>query len=207
VPARRAAILGLAALAAGPVLADKLRVDGDRLIYDTFDAPEDRIDIDGDDIDPFLELLRANPQITTVELNSAGGGIWPAQELAGIVMDFELGTEVNGICESSCVLVFLAGDRRSMTRGSRIGFHQVYWSADGLAEYFSDEGEAAGWDSPFEFAEWLHSETQRDVYKHLSYMVSRGVDPGFAIQSLREPSDSMWSPHRSILRAANVLTE
>lgn len=38
-------------------------------------------------------------------------------------------------------------------------------------------------------------------------MLARGVDPAFAIQTLREDSLGMWYPPRAVLIAAGVVTD
>lgn len=213
----RGVLAGLClAFVAGPALSQtahidgfppKLRVEGDTLIYDTINASEDGEDITSDDIDLLRSLLNAHPEISLLELNSAGGSVWASQEISSIVISAGLDTTVNGDCDSSCVTIFLAGTNRSLTRGSRLGFHQNYWRADRIEQYYQSEREEAGWETPWDFAEWMYEDTQQEVYLHLTYMVNRGVDPAFAIQSVRRPDVSMWRPNPAVLRAANVLTE
>lgn len=188
-------------------VSPKFQIAGDTLIYDTVNVPDALADIEVEDVDPLLNLLSANPQITMLELNSGGGSVWASQKISDIVIDFGLDTRVNGDCDSSCVTIFLAGQNRSMTRGSRMGFHQVQWSSDNIQDYYEREADEFGWDSPWDFAEWMYLDTQQEVYLALAYMVARGVDPGFAIQSIRKPDGNMWRPHRTVLRAAGVLTE
>ena len=199
------------AVCAGPLAAredlPKLRVVDDVLVYDTIDTTAASSDIENEDIPVLRALLKANPQVRMLELNSAGGSVWASQIISDIVIDYELDTRVDGDCDSSCVTIFLAGNSRSMTRGSRLGFHQVQWSAANIFEYYEREAENYGWEDPWEFAEWVYLDTQQEVYLALNYMVSRGVDPGFAIQSIRKPDGALWRPHRAVLRAAGVLTE
>ena len=199
------------AVCAGPLAAredlPKLRVVDDVLVYDTINTTAASSDIENEDIPVLRALLKANPQVRMLELNSAGGSVWASQIISDIVIDYELDTRVDGDCDSSCVTIFLAGNSRSMTRGSRLGFHQVQWSAANIFEYYEREAENYGWEDPWEFAEWVYLDTQQEVYLALNYMVSRGVDPGFAIQSIRKPDGALWRPHRAVLRAAGVLTE
>jgi|TARA_Y100000815_G_scaffold264162_1_gene279515 hypothetical protein len=194
---------------AGQVHPDgKLRLDGETLIYNTeTPGPDEMTGIVSDDIDRLLELLRGPDPITTLQLNSAGGEVYAASQISDIVIDFELDTHVHGDCDSSCVTIFLAGARRSMSRGSRIGFHQIFWSAENIATYFDREAPGQGWQTPWDFAAWMYLDTQEEIYAHLTYIVSRGVDPRFAIETLRTPQADMWRPYRAELLAAGVLTE
>ncbi len=186
----------------------KLKVDGDRLIYDTENI-EDResADIETSDVEDLRALLSANPAITTLVLNSGGGSVWAASNIKDVVIDHELDTHVDGDCDSSCVTVFLAGVKRTMSRGSRIGFHQYFWNTGSIERYYERNKDSEGWDTPFDFASWIYNDTQSEVYENLSYMISRGVDASFAVQTLRLPDGDMWRPYRPVLLAAGVLTE
>lgn len=186
----------------------KFRVEGDRLIYDTENVPEGvRDDIEGDDADILRDILTAHPGITVLELNSGGGSLWASRKMSDIVIDYGLNTHVNGDCNSSCTRVFLAGTDRSMSRGSRMGFHRNSWTASGIESYFTSQAEQEGWDNPYEFASWMYDDTQREVHEALIYMVDRGVNPLFAVQTMQAPAASMWFPYRIKLRAAGVLTQ
>ena len=117
------ALMLTCALCAGPLAAredvPKLSVSGDTIYYDTANANGPSTDIEAEDVPVLRALLKANPQVRILELNSGGGSVWASQTMSDIVIDYELDTRVNGDCDSSCVLVFLAGENRSMTRGSR----------------------------------------------------------------------------------------
>jgi hypothetical protein len=186
----------------------KLRIEADTLVYDTENpGPEEEAGITSDDIEAILGVLRTTPGIRTLQINSSGGEVYAAQQISDIVIDFELDTHVHGDCDSSCVTIFLGGTRRTMSRGSRIGFHQVFWSAENIASYFEREREDQGWQTPFEFAAWMYLDTQQEVYGQLKYLLARGVDPAFAIETIRDPQSEMWRPYRDELLAAGVLTE
>ncbi|QBF30736.1 hypothetical protein [Thalassococcus sp. S3] len=185
----------------------KFRVVGDRLIYDTENPGEEQErGIELDDPDILLDLLRANPGIRTLELNSGGGRYYSAFDMTNTVIDFELDTHVHGICESSCTLVFLAGKKRTMSRGSKIGFHQTFWTADSIEGFYEDKRADRGWETPFDFTSWVYKDTQDEIYNELTYMIRQGVDPAFAIETIKEPTSTMWYPYRPVLRAAGVLT-
>ena len=209
---RRLFLLTLLALApAGASSADgdaKLRVDGDTLIYDTeTPGPDEEGGIVSDDVTLLLTLLRQHDGIRRMQINSSGGEVYAAHQISDIVVDFQLDTHVHGDCDSSCVTVFLGGARRTMSLGSRIGFHQIYWSPSNIASYYEREREDQNWTTPFDFASWMYRDTQQEMYNHLKYMLSRGVDPAFAIETIRDPQSDMWRPYRSELLKAGVLTE
>ena len=199
--------LGGGALAQEPA-EQRFVVEGDRLLYDTtvlVDGKEH--DIRYSDLEDIRNLLRQNVQIKVLEVNSSGGGHYPSMDIAALVIDFDLDTHVEDSCESSCVNVFLAGNKRTMARGARIGFHQLSWTARSVEDYYNKHRERREWDTPFRFAEWMYQDTQTETYNRLNYMVQRGVDAQFAIRTIRKPDTSMWFPYRAVLLAAGVVTE
>lgn len=185
----------------------KFRVEGDTLYYDGEAARDPKnTEIETEDVDEMLALLRANEGITALWLNSVGGGVWAGQEMARLVMDFDLDTRVSGECSSSCVTVFLAGKVRTLERGGKLGFHQRSWAAEAMQSYFDAWRQDEGWETPFDFSSWVYEDTQSEIHKEMTYMISRGVDPVFAIETKRMRS-TIWFPTRAELLAAGVLHE
>ncbi|WP_234417109.1 hypothetical protein [Loktanella sp. Alg231-35] len=187
--------------------ASKFTVDGDTLIYNS------QIEIDGryaeiseEDIDLLAEHLRQNKDISVLQLTSSGGVIWVGADMAQIVLDFELDTLVVDECSSACVTVFLAGARREMTRGSRIGFHQSSWDAQDIQDYYKYWREQSHWHTPWDFAAWLYGDTQHETAEQIAYMLARGVDPEFAVET-KKYRPGMWFPSRQELQTAGVLRE
>lgn len=188
--------------------AAKFMLDGDTLIYDTETTVDGaQAEITNDDVDRLLAHLRDNPQVTQLELNSAGGSVYAGDEMARIVIDFELDTLVSGECSSSCVTIFLAGDRRRMLLGSKIGFHQRQWPAGAMESYYTNWKSESDWEDPFDFASWVYEDTQSEMYAELVYMIDRGVDPRFAIETKRVLNADEWFPSRLELTRAGVLRD
>ena len=186
----------------------KFQLVASTLIYDTFASPiEEEQEITWGDVDVLESLLKSEPSIKQIELNSAGGDIEAAFYMADLVIDYELDTNVSGTCESACTLVLLAGDKRTVERGSWVGFHQSYWDAPYIEDYFERNKDSEGWSNAFDFASWLYGDTQQEVLRNLQYFVERGVDAGFAIKTMKATSDDMWYPRRKELEAAGVIVE
>lgn len=202
-----AALLAFACIT-GPALAQKFSVQGIVLIYDT-EASEDpdENEIQDDDIDRLLEVLRENPNVKTLQLNSEGGSVYASKEMAHIIIDFGLDTLASGSCFSSCVRLFLAGQKRQMTLGSKIGFHQTHWPAQAIRSYYENWSGDEGWDDPFEFASWVYEDTQAEVFEDLTYMIGRGVDAAFAVKTKGIRNDDEWYPSRLELIHAGVLRD
>ena len=182
------------------------RVEGNAILFDTELEEKPNAEIDASDVDVLLSLLRQNPDVKLLRLNSQGGAVWPAQSIAEIIADFELATEIVSICSSSCAVLFLAGDPRTMPKGARLGFHQWNWKPASVEDYYNDLKARNGWATPFEFASWLYQDTQDEVSRHLRFMLQRGVDPQFALETIRYRGDRLWYPSRNELVAAGVLT-
>ena len=188
--------------------ASKFELNGSTLIYDTSSASkEQEQEITWEDVDELDALLKSEQSIKEIELNSAGGDVEAAFYMADLIIDYELDTNVNGTCESACTLLLLAGERRSIERGSWVGFHQSYWDAPYIQGYFERNKDTKGWSNAFEFASWMYEDTQREVLRNLQYFVERGVDAGFAIKTMKATSDDMWYPRRRELEAAGVIVE
>ena len=188
--------------------ASKFELNGSTLIYDTSSASnEQEQEITWEDVDELDALLKSEQSIKEIELNSAGGDVEAAFYMADLIIDYELDTNVDGTCESACTLMLLAGERRTVERGSWVGFHQSYWDATYIQGYFERNKDSKGWSNAFEFASWMYEDTQREVLRNLQYFVERGVDAGFAIKTMKATSDDMWYPRRKELEAAGVIVE
>ena len=195
-------------LSASHALADKFSIDGDILTYDTSLAEkEEDQEINWADAEELESLLRKNSDVKVIHLESYGGLTAAAIHIADVVIDYELNTFVDGECSSSCVTIFLAGEKRTLARGSWLGFHKTSWDSDSMKDYYESKKDSEEWDSPFEFTEWVFDDTQEQILKDFEYMLERGVTPSFAIKTLRADSDDMWYPRRKELVAAGVVND
>ena len=116
---------------------EKFSIDGDTIIYDTFKATDETLaEINWEDTNVLAKILSGNPNIKTLQLNSLGGIIDAAVYMSDIIIDFELNTRVVGECSSSCAILFIAGEKRTIQRGSWLGFHQGSWDKDSIKEHY-----------------------------------------------------------------------
>jgi hypothetical protein len=198
-----AALPGTAA--AGP--GGKFTVEGTVLRFDTERLPGGPGEIEGGDVDQLRKLLRVLPGLDTLVLHSTGGDYYAAFDMARTVADAGLDTEVDGECTSSCAIVFLGGAARRMRPGSAIGYHQTSWPAAGIEWYYETNRDSFGWTDPFQFTEWVYRDTQDEVRRHLLFLIERGVDPVFALETIRDQGDDIWYPDRATLRAGGVLRD
>ena len=187
---------------------NKLFIEGNTLYYNTdLAADETNAEINWDDADLIQSILLENPNITTIQLNSSGGLIEASQYISDIVIDFELDSYVSGECSSACVDIFLAGQSRILEKGSFLGFHKGSWAAADIESYYEANKKQKGWMDAFEFSSWLYEDTQSEILKQMKYMLERGVEADFIIQTLQAGNEGMWYPRRKQLQAAGVLNE
>ena len=131
------------------------------------------------------ELLEGTPGVHTLRLESPGGRVAEARGLVRVVRLYALATEVTGDCASACTLVFIAGHRRTLGGGGRLGFHgynlrsAAYGLIDPAAEMKRD------------------SRVFRDA----------GVDAAFIARAMAVPHQTMWFPERGDLIAAGVIAQ
>ena len=162
-----------------------------------------------EDVEVLLKTLKDNPNIKTINLTSWGGYISAAVEMADIIIDFELDTHVKEICFSACPLLLIGGEKRTLERGSKIGFHRSYWSSDSMRDFYEDKEtrENYEWDNEFDFASWVYDESQEDIYSQFKYYLERGVSPSFVIETMRARSEDGWYPRRKELLEAYIITQ
>ena len=189
---------------------EKFKVDGEVLHYNTELAVEEiNRNIMDEDVEFLLKTLKENPNIKTINLTSWGGYISAAVEMADIIIDFELDTHVKEICFSACPLLLIGGEKRTLERGSKIGFHRSYWGSDSMRDFYKDKEtrENYEWDNEFDFASWVYDESQEDIYSQFKYYLERGVSPSFVIETMRARSEDGWYPRRKELLEAYVITQ
>ena len=187
---------------------EKFSIDGDTIIYDTFKATDETLaEINWEDTNVLAKILSENPNIKTLQLNSLGGIINAAEYMSDIIIDFELNTRVVGECSSSCAILFIAGEKRTIQRGSWLGFHQGSWDKDSIKEHYEYNKEEYGWTNEFEHSSWIYKDTQKQIFRDMEYLIERGVEPLFAIKTMKADNEDMWYPRRKDLEAAGVIRE
>ena len=187
---------------------EKFKVDGEDLHYNTELAVEEiNRQITEEDVEVLLEKLKNNPNIKRIILTSWGGLISPAVEMADIIIDFELDTHVKEICFSACSILLIAGETRTLERGSKIGFHRSWWDSESMRIYYEEQRESYGWGNEFDFSSWVYDDSQQEIYSQFKYYLERGVSPSFVIETMKARSDDGWFPRRKDLLRANVITK
>lgn len=89
----------------------------------------------------FSNLVKTNPKIKDVFLDSPGGDLFAGISLGQIIYRQGLSTIVNkSECASACALAFLAGHKRvAITATEKFGFHRQYYIVNQQIRYGSWE--------------------------------------------------------------------
>ena len=94
-------------------------------------------------------------------------------------------------CESTCVTIFLAGQKRTFTLGFKIDFNARWWDAASVEKYYYSEKPDWVWQTLFDFAACLYEDTHSEIISEFEYFLECGVKPGFVIQTLKAGADGM----------------
>ncbi len=102
----------------------RINLQGERIIFNgSINSESDYDGLDFPDVENIHRLLQSNPNIKTLEINSEWGVTDAALDLAAIIIDYDLNTNVVNKCEGVCTLVFIAGKSRTLDVTSR----KVVW--------------------------------------------------------------------------------
>ena len=177
----------------------KFKIQGDTLFYSTEDEGITKDFVSISDALHFRTILRDNPEILRINLYSYGGHVEAGLEIARIVSDFEIDTEISKECSSACVPIFLAGQNRVLKKGALIGFHRPNWQQDSMERYYDAKKEDFGWNTPFEFSNWVQKDTFEVAMQLYDRFSQAGVAPEFISQALKYDIEQMWYPSRTEL--------
>ena len=96
----RTILIALLMTLATNAVADPFTVNGNAVFYDTINS-EVTEQIDCGHAEKLLEIFKTNENIEVLILNSEGGLIEAGYDIADIVIDAELNTHIDIICESA----------------------------------------------------------------------------------------------------------
>ncbi len=85
--------------------------------------------------------LDAHPQVQRLEIRSPGGLVTEGHGMAQLAVQRALNTEARVACEAACTLVFVAGEKRLLSREASLGFGGVLPSlAPTVADFYRQRG-------------------------------------------------------------------
>ncbi|CUI78141.1 hypothetical protein [Cognatishimia activa] len=132
------------------------------------------------------EEFSNSDRLQTLILNSPGGNVREARRMAETVMANGISTHVANECSASCLLVFMAGQQRTLGPGAQLGFHRY-----GL-----------------DFVQVLpHVNPLREMRTDQQYYLERGLDLDFLDKVFDLDRSSIWYPSRNELVDAGVLPQ
>jgi ATP-dependent protease ClpP protease subunit len=128
------------------------------------------------------EILNSTPKATALILDSRGGRLAEAREIAEQVSQRQLDTKVQHQCLSACTFIFLAGVHRDVSQDAKLGFHQPSFPG-------------------------LGGETKSiSIHVVAKYYRSAGLKEWFIDRIISTEAKDMWIPSQTELRDAGVTT-
>lgn len=132
-------------------------------------------------------ILRTNPQISSVALNSIGGHIYEGRGLSKLFTRQSLDTYVYKECSSACTTAFSGGINRYIGTSGKLGFHQY-------KQDLNAHKKSVGYHD-------VTAEQEQD----LELFKSRDITQKFLDKIFNESSSSMWFPSHDELLKAKVI--
>jgi hypothetical protein len=129
--------------------------------------------------DQLKRELGLHPLARRLTLSSGGGLAQEAIDTAAIIHEHHLDTIVQNSCESACVLMFLAGEHRTLVASGKLGFHRTVT---------------------------LNPLAGVDSVSFCSDYARYGVSEGFCRKVEAFVPPAMWYPTREELAAAHIIS-
>jgi hypothetical protein len=131
-------------------------------------------------------ILKTNPRLSSIVLQSRGGQIYEGRGLARLFTEYGIDTYVYDECSSACTTAFIGGKTRYLFATGKLGFHQykVMKKHRLFAVYYD-----------------VRIEQERD----LALFKSRGVEQAFLDKIFDQPANRIWFPNHSTLLDARVV--
>lgn len=135
-------------------------------------------------------ILEEHPTIRMIRLESQGGRISEARKVRQLIDSRQMTTYTSERCYSACMLPYVAGRERLITKEASLGFHQYSYDYPGMKGYdFKPE-----YDSRLEY--------EKDKQDWLS----RGFSRDFVERAFSTPNSEMWEPTHRELFDARIVT-
>lgn len=157
------------------------------------------------DADTLRAMVRSNPGVTKIVLSNAFLPTMAALEVAAVIHDMGLATEVTSQCTDACIYMFVAGAPRTLAEGARIGLRRRTVPVSFLQETFEEEKLRYGWADEYGQAAYMYDRGQSDMRRALIHLLEHGVTLDFALQIFAAPREDMWWPSRDRLIEGKVI--
>lgn len=130
------------------------------------------------------KILKKNPRIEGIILDSIGGRIYEGRELAKLISAYSLDTYSLKGCYSAATIAFIAGEKRFLGIGANLAYHQYHMDYEGLDAYADMKEEQA---------------------KDLLLFRQQGVKSEFLERLFETSSDDLWYPTIDEMLDAGVI--
>lgn len=203
----QAALIGLAALSGADTALgearERIKVEGDAIVYDG--GVEVLDESAPADADVLRHLLSPEKTIRRIILTGPFAKTGGALDVARVIDDFDLDTEIRDECTDGCLYMFVAGEKRLLHKGAKLGVRRRIMSAAFVKDHFEARKARYGWEDEFGQAAMLYDVGQSDMRWALLYLMDHGVSLDFALRVFATPRDDMWWPERDELVEGGVI--
>lgn len=190
----------------GPLLAgERITLEGTAIHYDGSVAYPEGEDAIRQDANAIRELVRGNPDISKIVLLGDFPMTGFALEVATVIEEFGLSTEIVDECTNACLYMFAAGKPRVLGDGARIGLRRRMMDAAHLREVYPEDAQKYGWADEFGQGAMMYDRGQSDMRWALLHLVQHGISLDFALKIFATPREDMWWPTRAEMIAGGVV--
>jgi hypothetical protein len=158
------------------------------------------------DVSEFRVYIMENTELSLLSISGGGGRGAAGRDIALTILEFGLDTQAFGECLSSCAHIFLAGETRTLADGAQLGFHRPYVIGEEERNYYLANRDERGWESSFDYVEWIYDRALIDMRELVAFMSSRGVTLDFILEAMSYGPHEMWTPDAEILLKSGVIT-
>ncbi len=132
----------------------------------------------------FKDYLDRNTQLGTLVLESTGGHVYAAREIARLILQADINTRVDSYCYSSCTLIFASGTTRTAGTRAELGFHGYQYRTGSSAIYDNIESQQ---------------------HKDTLIFLKQGISQTFIDHIFSAPHNQLWLPDNDELIRANFI--
>ena len=158
------------------------------------------------DVREFRIYIMENTDLTLLSISGGGGLGQAGVDIAQTILEFGLDTQAFGECLSACARIFLAGETRILADGAQLGFHRPFVIGEEERSYYLANRAERGWDSSFDYVEWVYDFALTDMRELVAFMSSRGVTLDFILEAMSYGPHEMWTPDVEVLLKSGVIT-
>lgn len=183
----------------------RMVVEGSKIIFNGDVDPENGDDGLAEDYTNLLDLTAANPEVSTIVLTGSFPGTGFAIDVARGIEGLGLATEIVGECFDACVYMFVAGKKRELGKGGKLGLRRMTIKTSRLRELFERDQATYGWEDQFGQAAMMYDRGQSDMRWALLHLMEHGVTLDFALRIFATPREDIWWPGTAELVVGGVI--